>query len=447
MIAISSLPATYAEPAEGASRALVVVNGEVFSPQSVEVSTNNYSSSDTASAVISLSGEWQNASNGARLSAIDFGAATESGKIYPIAIYIGYPSNPTPGSYAPKDLYLQFAGVVDTFDWEYGQDTVTLSCRSYAAMFLNTKITATWNNQTTTSVVQELAKQQGLSTSIDVPSPGLMQQVYAKDFVTGTQNMNEWALLQAMAQYDHVECFVRGTTLYYRQALSAKNAPRISLEWEKNLIGLTVRHSPQFSSLIKVNVKVWSPLHRTGVRSSYVAFGGQPLLGTQKTGVSTSTASPVFGTRTTQTSSTSSQSVDGLQIRGQSGASTSSTTGGSFASGYTTMPKAPSALEFTYHYPGLDRAAADAIARKLWIELSSHLFQMTAQFAVTKETQALMNQDTIFHLSAPVASHELDYNVRRIMQSWGIGQTAGGTSRGWTASVDGVNLPAMEQTI
>lgn len=431
----------------GASRALVVINGTVFSPESIDISTNNYSSSDTASVVLSMQGEYQSTSNGARLSSIDFGAATETGKNYPIAIYIGYPSNPTPGSYSPKDLFLQFAGIVDTFDWDYLHDTVSISARSYAALFLNTRITATWNNQTTVGVVAELAKQQGLSTSIDVSSPGTMQEVYAKDFVTGTQNLNEWALLQAMAQYDRVECFVRGTTLYYRKALTPGNAPKVDLSWEKNLVSLQVKHSPQFSSLIKVNVKVWKPLTRTGVHSSYSSFAGQPLVGTQQTATSTSSSTPQFGSRTVQNSSSSQQSVNGIPIRSTGGGGSSTTSGGAFASGFTTLPRAPSALEYTYHYPGLDRAAADAIARKIWIELSSHLFQITADLAVTKDTQNLLNQDTIFHLTSPVPSHNNDYNVRRLSQTWGVGQSSGGSATGWTVSIDGVNIPPLEQTI
>ena len=444
---IEHIQPSYKGSEQGASRCLVVINGTVFSPSEVEISTNNYSAGDTATVTIAMQGEYASASHNARLSAIDFGAATETGKNYPIVIYIGYPSNPTPGSYAPKDLSVQFAGIVDTFDWDYLRDTVSISARSYAALFLNTRITATWNNQTTVGVVRELASQQGLSTSIDVANPGTMQAVYAKDFVTGTQNLNEWALLQAMAQYDRVECFVRGTTLYYRKALSAKNAPKIDISWEKNLVSLQVKHSPQFSSLIKVNVKVWSPLTRSGSRSSYSSFAGQPLVGTQQTATSESTSSPQFGSRTVQSSSSSQQSVNGIPIRSTGGGGSSTTSGGAFASGFTTLPRTPSALEYTFHYPGLNRADADALARKLWIELSSHLFQITADVAVTQEMQGLLNQDTVFHLTSPVPSHNLDYNVRRLSQTWSVGQSSGGSSGGWTVSVDGVNLPAMEQTI
>jgi hypothetical protein len=110
------------------------------------------------------------------------------------------------------------------------------------------------------------------------------------------------------------------------------------------------------------------------------------------------------------------------------------------------MPKGPSALEYVYHVPGLDQSQADDLARKIWIDLSSHLFHLTAEAAVTPDVQSLLNQDTIFHLNGPVPSHNLDYNTRRITQIFEVPQGEG-EGGGWTYTVDGVNIPIIEERI
>lgn len=447
------IPASYRGSVSGAPRALVVIAGTVFVPVSFEIGTNNYSASDTASVVLAMHGEHQSRNYGYRLSAVDFGAATQTGKPYPIEIHAGFPRDPSPGAYSVKDLHLQFSGIVDTFDWDYLADTVSISCRSFAALFLNTRTTAKWNNLTTTAVAQQLAKQQGLSASVNVSKPASMQTVYARDFVTGTQNMDEWSLLQAMARVDNAELFVRGTTLYYRDRLKVGAAPKYALDWESNLTDVKVQHAPQFSQLVKVNVKAWSPMTRTGVHSTIAGLAGQqPLPGTQRTGVSTSSVSPVFGTRTSVSSGSHSLTVNGVPI--SSGTSSGSTTksGGSFSSGWTSMPKGPSALEYTYHVHLTDDASgsaqskADDLARKIWIAISAHLFQVTAEGAVTPDLQSLLNQDTIWHLNGPVPSHNLDYYGRRVSQTWDVSQGEG-ESTGWTYSVEAANVPIVEQSV
>ena len=273
-----------------------------------------------------------------------------------------------------------------------------------------------------------------------------MSVVYARDFVTGTQNMDEWSLLQAMARVDNVECFVRGQTLYYRAALTRGKASIVELDWETNLIDVSVQHSPQFSQIVKVNVKAWKMMSRTGSRSTVSGLAGMPIAATQQTSESTSSYTPQFGTRTSVSSSSSTMSVGGIPLRSSSGGGATTVSGGSFSSGFLTMPKGPSALEYTFHVPGINRGQADALARKFWIAISSHLFQMNAQVAVTPDVQALLNQDTIFRLKGPIPSHNLDYNVRRVSQSFSVGQSEGAAG-GWTYSVDGVNVPIVEQVV
>ncbi len=413
-------------------RSLVLIGGTQFTPISWSAHLSAFGDVDTCDITLPLS------------ICPDFGKRTTTGNSMPVKVYAGFPANPRAGRFSYADLELRFAGVVDVFNVTAEDNKLVIPCRSNGALLADTKTTARWQNVSTTFVVQQIAKEHGLTAVIKLRSgqqAASIGQVWQRNFILATRDIYEWDVIIASSLIDDVRVWIEGTTLYY---VAPEDAPanRLYVQWNKDLITLGGQHSPQFSKNIEVEVRTWSPIQRTSTR----AIIGTDASGNVKASSRTISAvsQPVFGTRTVETSEVVIGS-DG-SVKNESG--TATTTGGAASTGLTREASASLVERYIEHVSNMSRQDAINYALAKWRQISAHTFNCNFKRPMTPEVLPLVSRTTIFCVqNAPWASLDLPYHALRIMENFGVAETAGGMSEGWTFEVDGVNHVPQQQGI
>lgn len=374
----------------------------------------------------------------------DFGALTRNGKPYAITIYAGFPTNPNPGAFSTRDLVPRFIGVVDEFHPDFVADTCEATCRSFAAVLIDTKITAQWlgdTHQTTTTVglkkgaLEQLAEQYGFTVNVQLrpnlngsgkaQQPATLGQLYNADFVQYNQNIAVWDLFLAMAQLDDVDIWVDGQTLNY-VAPELVNRPRMYFQWGKDIEGLDGTHSPQYSKFIKVEVRSYDKRTRT----SYSSITSQSDTGvvTTQTRQTTSTSQQDWGTPTI-TTSTYSISSTGATRTAQS---TVTAQGGTQSSGFAASPSDSLNETYVKSFPGLTREACDARSLAIWRQISAHEFRASMKRPVTHEFLPNLDVQSIFVLQGtPWTSFDSPYFCKRLTETFSVSQGDQSESDGW----------------
>ena len=156
---------------------------------------------------------------------------------------------------------------------------VKVTGRDLTSQFIDTKTRNTYQNQTSSQVVQALVAQlpsQGLTpmTADVTPTTTLIGRYYAADHVRVTNNqfgyaVSEWDLMCGLAEKEGFDIWVTGTTLHFHPSVDPSGADPYSIVWSENprwsnVETLSMERSLVLATDVVVAVQSWSSENAKG---------------------------------------------------------------------------------------------------------------------------------------------------------------------------------------
>jgi hypothetical protein len=247
-------------------RARALTGGhEIPGLMSFSVSNNSYHQSDSFTAKFATSAgvfdaQWWGSQTETLL---DIGASLDDGNTW-------------------KSLIL---GQVDKTQLDPINRTITVSGRDLTARFIDQKTRKTFQNQTSSQIVEELAGGHGMTadvTSTDTP----VGRFYSADHTRMTLNSlsettSEWDLLTFLSEQEGYDCWVTGTTIHFHPSTPPNSDPYdvvIGDNGQSNAVGIMLERSQALAKDIVVAVRSWNSKQRRG----FTAWNpGQPTSNTK----------------------------------------------------------------------------------------------------------------------------------------------------------------------
>ncbi|RKR46321.1 hypothetical protein B0G82_4004 [Paraburkholderia sp. BL17N1] len=257
----------FLQPSARTPRGAVKVNG-VLIPGWInfDVDNNNFFSADTFRCSFS----------GARLPADRNVAWFSQQEDMFVELFIGFPQNPA--VYTPDDLTSWIYGQTDHITVDPITNTVEVDGRDLTRVFIDTKTTEKWPNQTASQIATMLATKHGLTTAVK-PTTTKVGKYYEIDHVNMADERSEWDILNYLADSEGFRVWVRGQTLYfqpppdpssatpypivYQVVQTAGGAPKANFERLKMKRALTVSRG------IQVKIRSWNKKYAKGFVVSY----------------------------------------------------------------------------------------------------------------------------------------------------------------------------------
>jgi phage protein D len=162
-------------------------------------------------------------------------------------------------------------GAVDKITFNPIHRTVTVSGRDLSSRFIDAKTRQTFQNQTSSQVVQQLAGKRGMTA--DVTSTGTpVGRYYDADHTRMTLNSmtettTEWDLLTFLAEQEGYDVWVSGTTIHFHPTTPPNADPYdviISDDGQCNAVSITLERSQALAKDIVVAVRSWNSKQRKG---------------------------------------------------------------------------------------------------------------------------------------------------------------------------------------
>jgi hypothetical protein len=168
---------------------------------------------------------------------------------------------------APTGYVSMFTGQVDSHALDPLRQIITLRGRDMAAQFLDTRITETYQNLTSSEIATELAQAHGLTAQV-TPTTTLVGRYYNADHDTlaagaFSRAVNEWDLLCLLGQREGIVPYVLGSVLYFQTPATSppsyalwvgQNSDGVSLS---NCKTLRCERALTMARDVQVTVKSW----------------------------------------------------------------------------------------------------------------------------------------------------------------------------------------------
>ena len=118
-----------------------------------------------------------------------------------------------------SDYNTLIIGLAELIEIDLSTNLATVAGRDLTAALIDSEISTTYENQTASEIVENIAERHQLTPAISA-TPGLVGQYYELDYVktilsAQTRGGTEWNLLIALAQLQDAYVWVSGTTLYF----------------------------------------------------------------------------------------------------------------------------------------------------------------------------------------------------------------------------------------
>ncbi len=169
-------------------------------------------------------------------------------------------------------------GNADSQIYDAIANTISVAGRDLAGGLIDSRIAATYRNQTASEIAGQIAAEHGLQGSI-TPTATIVGRIYDVDHDETSsgdfsQVTNEWDLLCRLGEAEGIIPYVFGTTLYFNPQRA--NPPTYPVELTRNSNGLLVagvtglvleRHMTYARDVI-VTVKSWNSRKKTTVTST-----------------------------------------------------------------------------------------------------------------------------------------------------------------------------------
>ncbi|HTJ88871.1 MAG TPA: hypothetical protein VL356_01645 [Acidocella sp.] len=174
-----------------------------------------------------------------------------------------------------------FVGQVDRHVLDPLRRIITLHGRDMAAIFLDTRITRTYQNLTSSEIARTLAQAHGMTAQVSETS-ALVGRCYNADYDTTAAGgfscaVNEWDLLCLLGQREGIVPYVQGSTLYFQSPSTpppsyalwvGQNADGVMMS---NCKTLTCERAMTMARDVNVTVNSWHSAKKTVVTGSAVA--------------------------------------------------------------------------------------------------------------------------------------------------------------------------------
>lgn len=370
----------------GVAAAVAIIGGIRVVPVRFSISHNAHGATDTGSIDLPISNgpDWPT-----QLERSDELGNADS-PVY-CDIYAGFVKPPYGSSTADlSQLTRRFTGVVDLFNGDFRNNSVSFQLRSLAAPLTSDKITVPFQNQTTVAFVQAMATKYGLQANIELAdTPYTVQQVLADEFIAGTHNMVIWDLMLQCATWDDVDIWVdRNGVLNYRAPYLITRTP-LDLKYGRDLANCLPTFSPQFSKNVQVEVRSYQKV--TKQSHSYSTTTGLDGAGIIVDGGSrTVTSSPVFGTNSTVSTS--------ISDTGRESTTETTKTGGAVNSGFAKPIKESGKEKYIFYIKNIGPQQAADLSKKLWRQISQHEAHVKIELPVTSAKLSAMDVTALVRL-------------------------------------------------
>lgn len=186
-------------------RGIVKVNGVVMTGWTrFDADANVFHDPDKASITFALHALPQ--ANG-----VDWWTATNNTD-FQVELFAGFPADAS--NFSASDLTSIFVGKVDDAVVDWGDGTMTITCRDLSAPLLDNKTSEKFVNQTASQVATKLAGKYGLTANVTATT-GKVGRFYARDHIDLQSDRTEWDLLTWLARQEGFVAYVKGRTLYF----------------------------------------------------------------------------------------------------------------------------------------------------------------------------------------------------------------------------------------
>lgn len=257
----------FLQPSARRPRGAVKVNGVLIPGwMTFDIDNNNFFSADTFRCSFS----------GSRLPDDRNTAWFSEQKDMFVELFIGFPQNPA--AYTPDDLKSWIYGQVDHITVDPVTNTIEVDGRDLTRVFIDTKTTQKWPNQTSSQIATMLAQKHGLTAAVRATTTKV-GKYYEIDHVNMADERSEWDILNYLAELEGFRVWVRGQTLYfqpppdpskatpypvvYQVVETAGGAPKANFENLKMKRALTVSRG------IQVKIRSWNKKYAKGFVVSY----------------------------------------------------------------------------------------------------------------------------------------------------------------------------------
>lgn len=248
-------------------RGIVKVNGEQITHWiDFEVDNNNFFSADTF--------RCRFAGNGlpADRNVIWFSQQQDMF----IELFIGFP--PDVKNYSTSDLKSWIYGQVDHIEIDPVTNTISVDGRDLTRVFIDTKTTRKWPNQTSSQIATSLAQAHGLTPVVQATTTKV-GKYYEIDHVNMADERSEWDILNYLADLEGFRVWVRGQSLFFQPVPVPSSSTPYQIVWQPttnasgvpqaNFQALKFRRALTVSRGIQVKIRSWNKKYAKGFVVSY----------------------------------------------------------------------------------------------------------------------------------------------------------------------------------
>lgn len=169
----------------------------------IEVTTTTFYMADSYTVVLPLSGQPPDFNLNFLATAVPMR----------VTIWMGFPADPD--NFSIGELTQMIVGNVDKLDIDPLSKTVSFTGRDLTSLFIDTKTYDKYADQTASQIATQLAQQQGLGTSLIVPTTTPVGTFYTYQNTLMTRETTQWDLLTFIAQQEDNVVYVQGNDLVF----------------------------------------------------------------------------------------------------------------------------------------------------------------------------------------------------------------------------------------
>lgn len=188
-----------------------------------------------------------------------------------VELFIGFPADVS--NFTPADLKSWIYGQVDEIEIDPVQNTIQVRGRDLTRVFIDTKTTQKWPNQTASQIATTLAKGHGL-TPVVTATTTKVGKFYEIDHVNMSDERSEWDILNYLAEHEGFRVWVRGQSLFFQAPPDPTKTAPYPLVWQPvtdangypraNFENIKLRRALTVSRGIQVKIHSWNKKYAKG---------------------------------------------------------------------------------------------------------------------------------------------------------------------------------------